>query len=246
VEKEMNTFDRYDTTSRIQLVQQYPSPSSVTSPYTTASSSRQISLEYDSAKLNTNIDNIDNDNDRSTITMTGHKRSNNNTRRRNNGQYLAPTMSMQLQTSLFHPRLMAHVTKTWIMSSHNGNGGGDSINRRYSSILERYSNSIPKSIIVHSSIHSTPSSSSAAAAAAAGGGGGEGYKKKLITWLENDGWKPQKMSVNLLGNISTRNEIGLLSPSPIQPIPLTTKNSRQSLTTIPSWPIIHDMGIRLR
>ena len=82
VEKEMNVFDRYDTTSRIRCVQQYPSPpsssSSVMSPHTTAASrSRQISLEYDSAKLNTNIDNIDNGNDRSTITtMTAsHKRS---------------------------------------------------------------------------------------------------------------------------------------------------------------------------
>jgi hypothetical protein len=211
VAKEMNTFDRYDTTSRIQLVQ-YPSPSpSLMSPHTAAASSRQISLEYDSAKLNYNNDN-NNNNERSTITMTaGHRRSrsNNNTRRRsNNDQYLAPTISMNVQTtSLFHPRLMAHITKTWIMSSHN-DGGADSINRRYSSILERYSNSIPKSIILHPSIHSTSSSSAAAAAGGGGGGGGEGYKKKLITWLENDGWKPQKMSINLLGNISTRNEIG--------------------------------------
>lgn len=241
VEKERNTFDRYDTTSRIRCVQQYPSSpsssSSVTSPHTTtAASSRHISLEYDSAKLNTNIDNIDNGND-STITMTAdQKRS-----RSDNGQYhLAPTMSMHVKTPLFHPRLVAHVKKTWIINDDSTNG--DSVNRRYSSILERYRNSIPKSIIVH------PSTISGAAAAAVGG---HEYKEKLSTWLENDGWKPQKMAVNLLGNIITRHEIGLISSTPpptptttTPTLPLTKLNCRKSSIT-PSWHIIHDTGIRL-
>ena len=272
VEKEMNVFDRYDTTSRIRCVQQYPSPSSsssVMSPHTTAASrSRQITLEYDSAKLNTNIDNIDNGNDRSTITMTaGRKRirSNNNKRRsNNNGQYLAPTMSMHVKTPLFHPRLAAHVKKTWIVNTNKYNNnyvvdsanGGDSVNRRYSSILERYSNSIPKSIIVHTSILPVTTTTSGAAttrggaaAAAAASSACRGYKKKLSKWLENDGWLPTtKMTVDLLGNIITKNEIGFKAPTSTPPpttTPLTTKKCQSSTTTIPSWHIIHDMGIRL-
>ena len=270
-EREMNLFDRYDTTSRIRCVQQHPSlpssSSSVMSPHTTAASrSRQISLEYDSAKLNTNIDNIDNGNDRSAITtMTASRkrsRSNNERRSSNNCQYLAPTMSMHVKTPLFHPRLVAHVKKTWIINTnkYNNQGNnnnnyvidsancGDSVNRRYSSILERYSNSIPKSITVHPSI--IPMTTTTSGAATRGGGAAaaacRGYKTKLSKWLENDGWLPTKMTVDLLGNIITKNEIGFKTPATTTP--LTTKkcqSSSSSTTIIPSRHIIHDMGIRL-
>jgi hypothetical protein len=231
------------------------------SPHTAAASrSRQISLEYDSAKLNTNIYNIDNGNDRSTITMTaGHKRSrSNNKRNSNNGQYLAPTMSMHVKTPLFHPRLAAHVKKTWIINTNKYNNnyvvdsanGGDSVNRRYSSILERYSNSIPKSIIVHPSIIpvTTTTSGAATRGAAAAAAACRGYKKKLSKLLENDGWLPTKMTVNLLGNIITKNEIGFKMPTSTPTTtttPLTTKKCQSSSTTIPSRHIMHDMGIRL-
>jgi hypothetical protein len=118
---------------------------------------------------------------------------------------LSPTVKLNLQTPLLHPRLEIHSTQTWVLKEggdSNGNyyggayfGSNSPAEQRIQQVKAKYRESIPQSnpMIDHLQNSSTSNRS---------------LGSRISTWLENDGWMPQKISTNLFGNLVSVNDIG--------------------------------------
>jgi len=231
VEGEQSVFDKSDTTTRLCLMQ---SPSPLISPATTTSTnnrrrqtSQQVSVEYDSAKYTT-------DHNSQTSIPKGYL------------QY-APTISLNIQTPFITNRLHLNTKRTWIVSNsgddagnyYKGNYYGDSTNsvmRRLDSIKEGYRRCIPQS-------HSAPTTATDASSSLSS------QKKnlfnKLSKWLENDGWVPNKVTTDLMGNLHSINEVGfgrLEHTEPVEDRDIKKQLRQFSSSIIPPH---HNTGIRL-
>ena len=133
VEGEQSVFDTSDSTFRLRLIQS-PSSSSSSSSFQRSNngnmlSSKQCSIEYDSAKYAPDM-------------------------KQDCIQY-APTVTLDAKTPFFHPRLELYSKKICVVQSggdSNGNyyggnyyGSQSSVDRRMESIKERYRERIPRS-----------------------------------------------------------------------------------------------------
>jgi len=196
VEGEQCVFDKSDTTTRLCLIQ---SPSSSLTSSSTATmgniiwqTSQQVSIEYDSAKYT---------NDYNTQTSIPKRYL----------QY-APTISLNIQTPFLTNRLHLNTKQTWIISNsgddagnyYNGNyyGGTSSVQQRLDSIKEGYRRCIPQSQSAPPSTTDIDTSLSSSRQKK------ENLFNKLSTWLENDGWVPNKVTTDLMGNLHSINEVG--------------------------------------
>ena len=184
VEGEQSVFDTSDSTFRLRLIQ---SPSSSSSSFQRSNnsnmlSSKQFSIEYDSAKYAPDM-------------------------KRDCIQY-APTVTLDAKTPFLHPRLELHSKKICVVQSggdSNGNyyggnyyGSQSSVDRRMESIKERYRGRIPRS-----SVDSLSTNGASQAQPA--------IITRLSRWLENDGWMPRKVTTDLRGNLVSISEIGPLA-----------------------------------
>ena len=189
MEGEQSVFDGTDSTCRISLVQvQHHSTSLSDTNEATTVRPRHISLEYDSAKYYADTFN------------------NPNTSKRKL-QY-APNISMHIRTPFLHRRIELQSKKTWIISEggdkHGNYFGGDyytsqsnAVGRRLNHIKEHYMDGIPKSTPLPSTHRTTAN-------------GHNSLRRKIEIWLENDGWMPRRVTTNLMGNLVSVNEVGLV------------------------------------
>lgn len=185
VEGERSVFDSADSTMRIRLVQPSICAAPLSQSQNECHSAQSIMLEYDSAKY---IDNY----------CVGNSESHGR-----DMQY-SPAVKLNIHVPLLHPRLEAHSRHTWIVKEggdRRGNyyggayfGSESPADRRFQQMKEQYREGIPQSAATDT-IH-TPTSSIRAACS------------KLSSWLENDGWMPQKLTTDLMGNFVSINHIG--------------------------------------
>ena len=189
LESERSVFDSADTTVRVSLVQPRASSPSIT---TSSPTPQKLTIEHDSA-----------------IYSEDYYAPNNSGR----GIQYAPTLKFNIQTPILHPRLELHSKQTWIVKE-----GGDNIGNYYNGAYfgsetpaERRMEQV-KAMFRERQPHSHPvlvpqdddnSKTSSLRA----------FRGKISSWLENDGWMPQKVTTNLLGNLVSVNEIGLRSHS---------------------------------
>ncbi|KAL7504470.1 hypothetical protein ACHAXN_004221 [Cyclotella atomus] len=185
LEGEQSVFDPADTTVRISLVQSLPP---IQSPNDFQCRPQKMTLEYDSAKYFEDY-----------YYTFNYKSSPRHL------QY-SPTMKLDIQTSLFHPRLEFHSKHTWVIKEGGDNignyysgahfGSESPAERRVQQIKAKYRQDIPQySQFAHRADGSHKSSIRAA-------------RSKLSAWLENDGWLPDKVTTNLLGNLVSVNNFG--------------------------------------
>jgi len=195
IEGEQSVFDKSDTTTRLCLIQ---SPSSLILSSITSMNNRRrltsqkVSVEYDSAKYT-------DDYKSQTSIPKGYL------------QY-APTISLNIQTPFITNRLHLNNKRTWIVSNsgddagnyYNGNYYGDSNNsvkRRFDSIKESYRRCIPQS-------QSASPTTTVTTDALSSHQKKKNLFNKLSKWLENDGWVPNKVTTDLMGNLHSINEVG--------------------------------------
>jgi len=188
--------------------------------------SQQVSVEYDSAKYTTDH------NSQTSIPK----------------RYLqyAPTLSLAIQTPFLANRLHLNTKRTWIVSNsgdkhgnyYKGNYYGDSTNsvmRRLDNIKESYRRCIPQS-------QSASPTTTVTTDALSSRQKKDNLFNKLSKWLENDGWVPNKVTTDLMGNLHSINEVGFgnvnesLKGRDIK----KDESSRRSII-----PPIHNTGIRL-
>jgi len=225
VEGEQSVFDKSDTTTRLSLIQ---APSSSLTSSSTATmgniiwqTSQKVSVEYDSAKYT-------NDYNTQTSIPKGYL------------QY-APTISLNIQTPFITNRLHLNNKRTWIVSNsgdkhgnyYNGNYYGDSnssVMRRLDSIKEGYRRCIPQSKSTSTTDIALSSSSRQKK---------DNLLNKLSKWLENDGWVPNKVTTDLMGNLHSINEVGFGN---VNESVIDDDRDVKSSSIIPP---IHNTGIRL-
>lgn len=187
LESERSVFDSADTTVRASLVQpRVYSPSITSGP-----APQKLTLEYDSA-----------------IYSEDYYAPNNSDR----GIQYAPTLKFNIQTPLLHPRFEFHSKQTWIMKEGGDNRGNyyngayfgseTPAERRMEQIKATFRHKLPRS---HPAMVPQNDSSKTFSLRTLRG--------RISSWLENDGWMPQKVTTNLLGNLVSVNEIGLGSHS---------------------------------
>lgn len=242
LEGEQSVVDRTDSTCRIRLIQSQQSTSNTNNDVQRRAAiffPRLISLEYDSAKYNTDV---------SSPYAKRHL------------QY-SPTLSMNLQTPFLHRRIELHTKKTWIIKEggdkYGNYYGGEYFNsesnaadRRFNYIKERYRDGIPKSMPIRSLTTSQARTNC--------------LRSKLSNWLENDGWMPRKVTMNLMGNLVSVSEFGLKdhetkypadddeeeekasSSAPDTKIVGASVTSQQRSRLENIIPLIHNAGIRIR
>lgn len=205
LEREHSVFEHSDSTTRVSLLQHQSS-------YHSSTAVRNLSVEYDSAKYSNN-----NRHDVDIPTMVQ-----------------APTISVNVQTPVLHPRIELRTKKTWILQNggdkHGNYYGGahygsySPVERRLESIRDGYRALVPRSQILNLDGDSTTSSMSAAATTM---GRLQSFGRKLSNWLEQDGWMPKRVTTDLMGNFVSVNEVGFSSET-------TNQGSN------------NNMGIRLR
>ena len=185
VEREQSVFDSSDTTMRISMVQPRRSiPSRNASQNKFLCALQKVTLEYDSAKYFQDCYSA------------------------NSSRFLqySPILNINIQTPLCHPRVEFNSKKTWIVKNggdRNGNyyggnyyGSNSPAEQRRDQIKALYRNRIPQS---DQTTHQTQRSNTSFAKATC---------NKISAWLENDGWMPQKVTTDLMGNLVAVNSLG--------------------------------------
>eukprot|EP01082_Thalassiosira_pseudonana_P006988 g15005.t1 g15005 contig21:338851-340566(+) len=213
VEGEQSVFDAKDNTVRVSLIQadtkQNPNDMTYDRRTQFTPSPQKLSVEYNSAKYG--------------IDAYSRERS----------LQCVPTLRLNLETPILHPRLELHSKRTWVVregGDRDGNyyggthyGSYSPVERRLSQIKERFRESVPQSTPFHSSDTTLLST-----------GRIKDLYRRVSTWVENDGWMPRKVTTDLMGNLVSVNEISLRDGK---------SRSGPSHRYIPS---MNNMGVRLR
>ena len=231
-EREQSVFENSDSTMRLSLGNTSPKKSS-DSP----STNQNIAVEYDSAKYANRI--VD--------TTTIPKLS----------LIQAPTISVNIQTPIVHPRVELRTKTTWIIQKggdDNGNYyggthyfGGSSVvsssspvEQRLEVIRDGYRSMVPRSSSQYNGIDDCDSSITSSTMMTTMERV-RTFGKKLSHWIEQDGWMPKRVTTDLMGNFHTISEVGFSSSS-------NTNNNDESRTNDKKTivPMMDSMGMRLR
>ena len=118
----------------------------------------------------------------------------------------SPTVAFNIQTPLLHPRLEVQSKRTWIVKDggdRKGNyyggahfGSESPADRRLEQMKTNYRESNPRANTNISRQHGSKSPI-------------RSVWKNLSSWLENDGWMPEKITTDLMGNLVSVNTIGI-------------------------------------
>jgi len=204
LEREQGVFDHPDSTMRVSLVHHHCHPviqrhdddsNHQSHHHPHPPSVQTLSVEYDSAKYSNNH-HIDN----ASLLLA-----------------LAPTISVNVQTPILHPRIELHTKKTWIVQTgddkHGNYYGGaqygsySSVERRFETIRDGYRAMVPRSQRNTNSINSS-SSTTTTTTTTTRVGKLQTFGRKLSHWLEEDGWMPKRVTTDLMGNFVSVNEVG--------------------------------------
>ncbi|KAL3804914.1 hypothetical protein HJC23_006686 [Cyclotella cryptica] len=230
LEGEQRVFDPDDTTVRVGIIRtsnDIPSSKEISHKSFTGAP-QKLTLEYDSAKY-----------------YTDHGAIADHVRRK---LQFSPLMKVNLQTPFLHPRFEFHSKHTWIINDGGDRKGGyyggeyygsaSPASRRSQQIKAMFREAVPQSnptpITVREGDSKTPSSSIRKVCG------------RISSWLENDGWMPQKVTTDLLGNLVSINDIGFGDPQSETSNEFELRDSERGRTLFKNLPPRNNMGLRLR
>jgi hypothetical protein len=241
LEGEQSVFDHSDSTARVSLVHHRCQTSTQRGDLPFAMRSvrtklQKVSMEYDSTKYSINP-NINSSSPTALIAQ-------------------APTISLNIQTPILHPRIELHAKKTWIVQrggDRHGNYYGGThhesicspVDRRLETIRERYNSFIPwsqnRNMNSNNNNCNDSSSSSSSSTTTTIMGRIQTIGRKFSNWLEEDSWMPKRVTADLAGNFVTVNEVGFRSTQSSSSSSSNKEDEREH-----SFPTMQNMAIRLR